>query len=102
MILIYTVTHNAEEAERMGRLALEQRMCACVNIIPGMRSLYWWQGKLEQSQECVLLFKTEANRYDALEALINKEHTYQTPAIFSIPVDRVHPDYEAWLKGEMG
>lgn len=102
MILVYTVTANAEEAEHIARLALEQKMCACANIIPGMRSMYWWQGKLEQSQECVLLLKTEADRYDAVEALVKKEHSYETPAIFSIPVDRVDAGYETWLKGEVG
>lgn len=101
MIVVYTVTASAEEAERIGRLLLERRLCACVNILPGMHSLYWWDGKIEQGQECVLLIKTEAGRYAAVEELVKSEHAYEVPAIFSLPVERVLPEYEAWLKNEM-
>lgn len=101
MIIIYTVLPTPEEAERIAKLLLEQRLCACVNILPGMHSLYLWNEKVEHALECVMLIKTEADRYAAVEALVKREHTYEVPAIFSWPVEQVLPEYEAWLKNAL-
>lgn len=101
MVVVYTVTASEREAEHLATLALEARLCACANLVPGMRSLYRWEGKLERTEECILLLKTEARHYDALETLIRENHSYQTPAIFMLSVDRVWPGYETWLKNEL-
>lgn len=101
MIIVYTVVPVPEEAERIGKLLLERRLCACVNILPGMHSLYRWHEKVEHALECVMLIKTEAEQYAAVEALIKQEHPYEVPAIFSWPVERVLPEYEAWLKNAL-
>lgn len=101
MIVVYTVTASEAEAERIGRLALEAGLCACVNLVPGMRSMYLWNGQIGEAQECILLLKTLAEKYDALETFIRKEHTYEVPAIFALPADRVEAEYVAWLKKEL-
>ena len=101
MIVVYTVTASEAEAERIGRLALEAGLCACVNRVPGMRSMYLWNGQIGEAQECILLLKTLAEKYDALETFIRKEHTYEVPAIFALPADRVEAEYAAWLKKEL-
>lgn len=101
MMIVYTVTPTPEEAENIAKLLLEQGLCACVNMLPGMRSMYVWEGQLEHSLECVLLIKTDAAHYDAVEALVKKEHSYEVPAIYGWPVDRVLPEYEAWLKNAL-
>lgn len=101
MIIVYTVTSTPEEAENIAKLLLEQQLCACVNMLPGMRSMYLWEGKLEHSLECVLLIKTQEEHYASVEELIKREHSYEVPAIFSWPADRVLPEYEAWLKNAL-
>lgn len=101
MIIVYTVTATEEEAERIGRLALERHLCACINLVPGMRSMFWWEGRLEQARECILLLKTGAEQYPALEKLVRETHSYDVPSIFSVPVEQVSPEYQAWLQNAL-
>lgn len=101
MIIVYTVTGSLAEAEKIGMLLLDSRLCACVNIIPGMKSMYRWQGKIEQAQEVVLLIKTEKEKYEAVESLVKREHSYETPAIFALDAERVELSYAHWLKNEI-
>lgn len=101
MILIYIVTSTVSEAEHIGHLLLENHLCACVNIIPGMRSMYRWNGNIEKAEECVLLVKTEKGKYAEVERRVKEHHSYEVPAIFSIDVEQVEPAYGDWLKNQL-
>ena len=99
-VLVYTTFPSIVEAERVGRALVERRLCACVNILPGMVSLYWWQGAIERGNEVVMIIKTRATLTEPVRAAVRKVHSYTTPAILVIPVESVDPDYHAWIVTE--
>lgn len=101
MILIYVVTASADEASRLGHALLVRKLCACVNILPQIESMYWWSGKIEQNKEAVLLIKTDETMYESVEQLILSKHSYEKPAIFAIPVSRVEPAYLNWINTQI-
>jgi periplasmic divalent cation tolerance protein len=99
-VMIYTTYPSVVEAETAGRALVEQRLCACVNILPGMVSFYWWQGKVERGDEVVMIIKTRASLAAAVRAAVKQMHSYTTPAILVISIDDVDPDYHAWVIAE--
>ncbi len=99
-VFVYTTYPSIVEAERAGRALVERRLCACVNILPGMVSLYWWQGKVERGAEVVMIIKTRATLADSVRVAVKAMHSYTTPAILVLPIEQVDPDYHAWLMAE--
>jgi len=97
---VYTTYPSIVEAEKAGGALVERRLCACVNILPGMVSLYWWQGKVERGEEVVMIIKTRASLIEAVRKAVREMHSYTTPAFLVLPIERVDPDYEAWLMAE--
>ena len=98
--LVYTTFPSIVEAEKVGRALVERRLCACVNILPGMISLYWWQGAIERGDEAVMIIKTRAALIETVRGAVRKLHSYTTPAFLVIPVESVDPDYHAWIVAE--
>ena len=101
-VLVYTTWPSIVEAERAGREIVEQRLAACVNILPGMVSHYWWQGKVERAEEAVMIVKTRAALAEPVRQAVKALHAYQTPAIMVLPVESVDADYYAWIVQETG
>jgi periplasmic divalent cation tolerance protein len=99
-VLVYTTWPSIVEAERAGRAIIERRLAACVNILPGMISHYWWEGKIERAEEVVMLVKTRVALAEAVRDAVKERHSYTTPAIMTLPVDSVDPDYHAWITKE--
>jgi periplasmic divalent cation tolerance protein len=99
-VFVYTTYPSIVEAERAGRALVERRLCACVNILPGMVSLYWWQGAIERGEEVVMIIKTRAALAEAVRVAVKDKHSYSTPAVLVIPIESVDPDYHAWLAAE--
>jgi periplasmic divalent cation tolerance protein len=99
-VFVYTTFPSLVEAERAGRSLVERRLCACVNILPGMVSYYWWQGAIERGDEVVMLVKTRAALTDAVRIAVKEMHSYATPAVLVIPIESVDPDYQAWIMRE--
>jgi periplasmic divalent cation tolerance protein len=99
-VLLYTTYPSIVEAEQAGRALVERRLCACVNILPGMVSLYWWQGNIDRSEEVVMIIKTRASLAEPVRAAVKQMHSYSTPAILVLPVENVDPDYHAWIVKE--
>src|SRR5262249_37778890 len=99
-VLVYTTYPSPVEAEQAGRSLVERRLCACVNILPGMISHYWWQGALERGGEVVMIIKTRASLAERVRAAVREMHSYVTPAILVIPVDSVDEAYLAWIMAE--
>jgi periplasmic divalent cation tolerance protein len=100
VVFVYTTHPSVVEAERIGRELVEKRLCACVNILPGMVSLYWWQGAIERADEAVMIIKTRAALAEPVRAAVRQLHSYTTPAILVLPIERVDPDYNKWLLAE--
>jgi periplasmic divalent cation tolerance protein len=99
-VFVYTTYPSVVEAERAGRTLVERRLCACVNILPGMVSLYWWQGAIQRGEEAVMIIKTRATLAEAVRAAVKEMHSYTTPAILVLPIETVDPDYHAWIVAE--
>lgn len=99
-ILVYTTFPSLVEAEKTGRAVVERRLAACVNILPGMISHYWWEGKLERGEEVVMIIKTRASLADRVCAAVKEMHSYTTPAIMALAVETMDPAYHAWIVGE--
>ncbi len=97
---VYTTFPSLVEAERVGRSLVERRLCACLNILPGMVSYYWWQGAIERGDEVVMFIKTRAALTDAVRIAVKEMHSYTTPAVLVIPLESVDPDYQAWILRE--
>jgi periplasmic divalent cation tolerance protein len=100
VVFVYTTHPSVVEAERIGRELVERRLCACVNILPSMVSLYWWQGAIERGEEAVMIIKTRAALAEPVRAAVRELHSYTTPAILVLPIESVDPDYREWLLAE--
>jgi periplasmic divalent cation tolerance protein len=99
-VLVYTTFPSLVEAETAGRQILERRLAACVNILPGMVSHYWWQGAIERAEEAVMIVKTRAPLAEPVREAVRAVHPYETPAIMIVPVEGGDPEYLAWIAAE--
>jgi periplasmic divalent cation tolerance protein len=100
VVFVYTTYPSIVEAEQAGRELVQRRLCACVNILPGMVSLYWWEGAIERGEEVVMVVKTRAALAEAVREAVRQLHSYTTPAILVLPIGSVDPDYKDWLMAE--
>ena len=99
-VFVYTTYPSIVEAEAAGRALVEQRLAACVNILPGMISHYWWEGAVERGDEVVMLIKTRASLAEAARAAVKAGHSYSTPAILVLAIESVDQTYLAWILAE--
>ncbi|MFC1752644.1 divalent-cation tolerance protein CutA [Thermoproteota archaeon] len=99
MILIYVPCKDEEQAKTIGKTLLEKRLIACANIFP-ISSMYWWQGKIEDGSEAVLLCKTKTQMYDDVARVVKDLHSYETPCIMKIEVD-ANKEYVEWAEQEL-
>lgn len=99
-VLVYVTASSAEEAQRIGRALVEERLAACANVFPAIRSYYWWQGELQEDGEAALILKTTADRVDAVIRRVRELHSYTVPAILAVPVLAGNPDFLAWIDRE--
>lgn len=96
-VVVLVTVPTAEVAEKIGRTVVEERLAASVNIVPGLRSLYVWQGRLADERELLLLVKTRAERVAALETRVRALHPYAIPGVIAVPVVAGHGPYLAWI-----
>jgi len=100
VVFVYITYPSIVEAETAGKALLERRLAACVNILPGMVSFYWWEGKIDRSDEVVMIVKTRASLAEAVRVAVKNKHSYTTPAILVLPIESVDPAYHAWIVNE--
>ena len=100
--IVHVTASSFEEARRLTKLVLSAHLAACVNIVPKIESHYWWQGKLEQADEVLMLIKTSAEQFGALEKLIREQHSYVCPEIVAIDPKEITPAYRMWWEKESG
>ena len=97
VLLVLSTFPDAATARRVGRELVEQRCAACANILPQVESIYWWDKKVESANEALVLFKTTADRYAALETTLRQLHPYEVPEIIAVKVEQGSPDYLRWV-----
>jgi periplasmic divalent cation tolerance protein len=100
IVSVYAVFADAHEAERIAGVVVEERLAACANILGACHSIYRWLGKVETADEVAAIFKTRADRAQALIARIAALHSYDVPAAVAWPISAALPAYEAWVKDE--
>jgi periplasmic divalent cation tolerance protein len=96
-VMLYTTFPSLVEAEKAGKTLVEDRLAACVNILPGMISHYRWEGAIERAEEAVMLIKTRASLAETVRAAVKTSHPYETPAILVLPIESVDETYFGWI-----
>ena len=97
-VLIYTTFASEKDANHLARLFLDYSLIACVNIYPGMTSLYMWEGEVQESTEVGVLFKTLAVSKDKFVEELSQRHPYECPCILELPLRSLNPAYSRWLE----
>lgn len=101
VVSVYAIFANEEEAERIGRQIVEERLAACINILGPCRSIYRWQGTVETADEVAAIFKTSSAQADTLVARIAELHSYEVPCITVWPIDKLLVDYAQWVEASV-
>ncbi len=102
IVSVYAVFADADEAERIGRTVVDERLAACINILAPCRSIYRWQGAVERADEVPAILKTAAHRADALVARIAALHSYDVPCVTVWPIDKLLASYADWVESNVG
>ncbi len=101
-VVVLVTVGNPEEARRIGRALVEERLAACVNVVAGVASTYWWQGRIEDAGELLLVCKTRRDRVEALTARVRALHSYTVPEVIALPVVAGNPAYLSWIDDSLG
>lgn len=97
VLLVLSNFPDAATARRIGRQLVEDKCAACANLLPAVESIYWWENKIETANETIVLFKTSADRYEALETTLRQLHPYEVPEIIAFRVEQGLPEYLRWV-----
>jgi len=97
IVFAYITTKNKSEAKKIGKILLQERLAACVNILDNMNSLYWWDGKIQEENETVLIAKTSKKLFSKLSKKVKSIHSYKAPCILQIPITDGNREYVKWL-----
>jgi periplasmic divalent cation tolerance protein len=97
MLVVLTTVESAGEADSLARAIVESKLAACVQILPKMTSVYFWEGKVQTEPEHLLLIKTLEEKFDALSEFLQKNHSYDVPEIVAIPAEKISEDYRDWV-----
>ncbi|OLN28653.1 Periplasmic divalent cation tolerance protein cutA [Desulfovibrio sp. DV] len=100
VVFAYITTESVEQAEQIGRALVAERLAACANILPGMRSIYRWKGAVETAEETVLIAKTRDTLATALAERVRELHSYEVPCIVTLPITGGLPDFLRWIDDE--
>ncbi len=94
--LIYITTKDEEEAKKIGKTLVEEKLAACVNIHP-IKSIYWWEEEIMEESEIAMLVKTKAELVDEVIKRVKQLHSYEVPCIISLPIEKGYPDFLKWI-----
>jgi len=100
-VVIFIITPASEEAHIIANRLLQHRKVACVNILPGVRSLFWWNGKIDAGEESLLVAKTTASHRDDVVRLVKELHSYDVPEVIALPIVGGNRDYLEWIDREV-
>ena len=98
VLLVLSTAASSEEGIGIGRRLVEERLAACVNVVPSVRSLYWWEGEVQEADEAVLMIKTRRDRYPELERRLQALHSYTVPEIVALPIVAGSAAYLGWVR----
>jgi periplasmic divalent cation tolerance protein len=96
--VVFVTASSAKEARVIAQAVLKAKLAACVNIVPGIESHYWWRGRLDHAREHLLVIKSARRHFAKLAALVKKTHSYQTPEIIAVPLSASEANYARWWR----
>ena len=96
--IVVMVTAPAAEAAGLAKNLVEERLVACVNIVPGLRSFYWWQGRIEDEPEVLCIMKTQSHLFERLRDRVRELHSYEVEEIIALPILAANPPYLDWIE----
>jgi periplasmic divalent cation tolerance protein len=99
--LLYVTCQNVDEARRIGRQLIAERLAGCINIFPTIESIYKWDAAVETTLEAVMIVKTSEHLTEVCSLKIRELHSYKTPCVLMIPVENTDDDYIRWLQGQL-
>ena len=99
-IVVLVTTPNREVAEKIARKLVETRLAACINIVDGIKSMYWWKGRIEEDNEVLMIIKTRLDIFNDLVEEVKRNHVYEVPEVIALPVIIGYRDYINWLEEE--
>jgi periplasmic divalent cation tolerance protein len=99
-LLVLTTLPDSDAAAELANKLVGERLAACANILPALRSIYRWEGKVQDENEVLVLLKTQGRQYESLKARILELHPYEVPEVIAIPVERGHHAYLDWILRE--
>jgi periplasmic divalent cation tolerance protein len=97
-VLVLVTAPSAEKAAELARAVVEEGLAACGNVVPGLRSIYRWEGQVQDEAEVLLVFKTRASLFERLRARVVSLHPYQVPEVIALPIQAGHAPYLAWIR----
>ena len=100
-VVIFITTGTDEEAQEVAKALLNNRLAACVNIVPKINSIFWWNDTLDSAQENLLIVKSRASLLNEIVKLVKEVHSYETPEIVALPIIDGNPDYLDWISKEV-
>lgn len=100
-IFVYSTIPDKKIAQKIAHQLLEQRKVACVNILPAIQSFYWWQDKIENSDEIILIAKTTKDQFESVKTCILSLHPYECPCIIALPIELGHTPFLNWIEQEV-
>lgn len=98
--MVYITVKDKQEARKIGRYLIDNKLAACVNIIDNINSIYFWEGKIQDDDEAILITKTKKSQVAKLINEVKKLHSYSCPCVVSLPILDGNPDYLKWLGEE--
>ena len=97
-LIVFVTTSNREEAATLAEALVSERLAACVNVVPAVESVYWWEGKVTRDNETLMIIKTTDERYLELERRVKQLHSYSTPEVVAFRIERGTEEYLKWLR----
>lgn len=101
-IVVFVTAPSPRKAEEIATVLVNERLAACGNILPGIRSIYRWEGKLHESTEVLVMLKTQAELFEKLRARVKEVHSYDVPEIVSVRIEAGHSPYLDWIRDSVG
>ena len=98
--LVYMTAGSLDEAERIGRALVAERLAACVNLLPAMQSIYRWKGELQQDAEVAMIAKTRTELVERLAERVLELHSYECPCVVAVPIEGGNPEFLEWVRKE--
>lgn len=96
-VVVFITCSNVFEGQRITKILVENKLAACVNLVKDIKSVYWWKGNIETSEEVLLIVKSDARVLDKLIEIVKNNHSYTIPEIIAIPIINGNPDYLKWM-----